>query len=60
MEDPIVATNKKYLKFFLKNSTARDDLRSVAPGKLLPYYDINCHMIVSSIPWMDDGTPTPQ
>jgi hypothetical protein len=20
------------------------------------HYEINCHMIVSSVPWMDDGT----
>ncbi len=27
--------------------------------QLPPYYEINCHMIVSSVPWLDDGTPTP-
>jgi hypothetical protein len=27
--------------------------------QLPPYYEINYHIIVSSVPWMDDGTPTP-
>jgi hypothetical protein len=53
---PTVATNKKPLKNKIKNNTARDDL----PSWQLPhYYEINCHMIVSSVPWMDDGTPSP-